>query len=570
MATEYTSVDGQRVEVTVARAFRDMAAEFLRVFGMTLHVRSGTRTKVEQWRLYDGWIRRLPGFNLAAHPDDPLAYHVETNPQGPRALDLYDSGNDAGVTTVGTHRNNWIRDNCHRWGFTHSGLTFRPKEGWHIHFTQPLGSSGAGGDGGQWPARTRYGHDWVAAAQKKLAVMGLYAGEFDGKDGPDTQSGTRQLQAAGGLGQDGIFGPQTNTLADLILAGHNQTQRADSEIQRVVGTAIDNEWGGKTSLAAFKWQKANGLTADAIWGAASDAKAFPPTPNAPGKNYPTDGRNITSRLTKDIQTFLIGKGFDLGAHGADGDYGQKTSVAAAMYQESAGLDVDGIWGNATDAKAFPGTPPPGAEAPAKERTPTYPNAAAGWDVPLGRTPRDPGSIITQLIIHHETALSSQVGYFERRNERGSCPTWEAMTDGRMTEMMNPAMRPSATGSANTYSVAVETTNTSVGPMWGISEASHEAIAQLAAWLSQQTSFDGVPVRIKLDREHIVGHNETPPGKATGTLCPGPSMHLDKIVARARAIVAGQQTPPPSDTVPVDRTSLQSVLDKLKNILGGAK
>src|SRR6478736_4551147 len=166
MTYTYTLIDGQRVEAsTVAPAFQQMAAEFARVWGLTLHVRSGTRTWQQQYALWDGYRKGLPGYSLALHPDNPLAYHVETNPQGSRALDLYDSGADAGVTKIGTPRNNWIRDNCPRWGFTLSGLTFNPPEGWHIHYTREIGGGDPAGGGGtplgQWPARNRYGEAWV-------------------------------------------------------------------------------------------------------------------------------------------------------------------------------------------------------------------------------------------------------------------------------------------------------------------------------------------------------------------------------------------------------------------------
>lgn len=577
MAYAYTTVDGQRVEVTVAANFAQMAAEFKRVWGLSLHVRSGTRTQDEQLRLYNGWINRLPGYNLALHPDNPLAYHVETNPQGPRALDLYDSGNDAGVTIVGSKRNNWIRDNAPRWGFTLSGLTFTPKEGWHVHYTRALTGQGspAGGTAPGWPARERYGHDWVVAAQGKLKAFGLYDGELDGKDGPATQLGTRALQAVAGLEADGIFGPQTNTVADVILAGRNATSRKVADIQRVVGARIDDLWGPLTSFATYKWQRANGMTADAIWGPTSDSKAFPPAPANPEKQYPTNGRNITGRPTKDIQTFLIGKGFDLAPWGADGDYGQKTSVAVAMYQESVGLEADGIWGPNTDANAFPGVPIPDDPTPvATSRTPVYPGAVAGWSVPLGQADRDGGSIISKLIVHHEAALATQVPYFKTRNDRGSCPTWEVGRDGAVTELIDPARRPSSTGSANTYSVAIETTNTSGDPAWGISDASHEAIAQIAAWLSTQTSFGGVPVRITLDRTSIIGHNEA---GVNATACPGPSMRLDWIVERAKAIFAEKYAPQPDpepevpagpDNITLTRAQYDELIGAIAPIEGG--
>ena len=47
--------------------------------------------------------------------------------------------------------------------------------------------------------------------------------------------------------------------------------------------------------------------------------------------------------------------------------------------------------------------------------------------------------------------------------------------------------------------------------------------------------------IKLDRQHIIGHKEA---GVNATACPGPSMNLDKIVARAQAINNVQPEPEP--------------------------
>lgn len=81
MAYNYTTIDGQRVEVNVARAFGAMAAAFKAKFGMTLHVRSGTRTRAEQQRLYD--LYRAGKGNLAAPPPGS-SNHEEDGPRGPR------------------------------------------------------------------------------------------------------------------------------------------------------------------------------------------------------------------------------------------------------------------------------------------------------------------------------------------------------------------------------------------------------------------------------------------------------------------------------------------------------
>jgi len=173
-------------------------------------------------------------------------------------------------------------------------------------------------------------------------------------------------------------------------------------------------------------------------------------------------------------------------------------------------------------------------SPATPRTPLYPKAVQGWNVPLGQRERTTGSVINRFIIHHTTNTGDESPYFKRKNERSSCPTWYVTATGDVIEFINPVKRPSSTGAANDYSVAVETQNTSRGPEWGISEASHESLAHMAAWLSKQKNFGPYKVDIKLDRTHIIGHNEA---GVNPTACPGPSMRLDWIVERARQIAA---------------------------------
>jgi hypothetical protein len=83
------------------------------------------------------------------------------------------------------------------------------------------------------------------------------------------------------------------------------------------------------------------------------------------------------------------------------------------------------------------------------------------------------------------------------------------------------------------SFTVEVCNTSLAPHWGISDAAHERLAQLAFDMHFEL---GMP----LDRAHIIGHREVP--GTYPTACPGPSMDLDRIVRRAREIAEGDDMP----------------------------
>lgn len=148
MPYHYEIIDGQRVEVHVARDFKAMRREFFAVFGLILYVSSGTRTRLEQTKLWNAWLAwsawlagrltvKPPYANLAAPPG--YSNHEESGPRGPRALDLRDSGKDAGVTVIGSVRSNWLAANAHRWGFTPAGHSFNPREGWHYEYTRRVG-----------------------------------------------------------------------------------------------------------------------------------------------------------------------------------------------------------------------------------------------------------------------------------------------------------------------------------------------------------------------------------------------------------------------------------------------
>lgn len=54
-----------------------------------------------------------------------------------------------------------------------------------------------------------------------------------------------------------------------------------------------------------------------------------------------------SMWVKLMQTALIGRGFNCGWYGADGEYGQQTKIALFQFQQKNGLEADNICGQAT-------------------------------------------------------------------------------------------------------------------------------------------------------------------------------------------------------------------------------
>lgn len=272
--TTYVIVDGQRVTPQVAADYHRLEAEFQAVFGLGLIISSGTRTWGEQKALWDAYDSGRSSIR-AAHPDDPKAFHVETNPVGPRAIDIRDSGADAGVTRYGNPRSKWIRDNAHRFNFDPAGYDHY-NEPWHLEHT---GASTASVPDGAMP---------VADAQRFLKSLGLYDGEIDGDPGPKTRGGTKTFQEWVGLVADSIFGPDTSRVARVIIAGEKQVSRSTREIQQYLqgrglfhNWAADDDWGNQCSCGTYRFQRAEGLTADAKWGSVSDGRAFPKVPSTP-------------------------------------------------------------------------------------------------------------------------------------------------------------------------------------------------------------------------------------------------------------------------------------------------
>ncbi|WP_460801498.1 N-acetylmuramoyl-L-alanine amidase [Microbacterium sp. GXF6406] len=555
MAYNYTTRNGQRIEISVAAAFDAMAAEFKRVFGLDLIVSSGTRTRAEQQYLYDGWINRRPGFNLAAKPGQ--SNHEEFGPIGPIALDLRDSGSDAGVTVIGSKRSNWLAANCGRWGFTNAGHYFSPREGWHY---EKRGSFNSGTDAN---GKLIEDGEWGAATTRALqTALGVNA---DGEMGPITIRALQTKLVAAGhrIDIDGEVGPATIRAMQVFLLG---AKHADGDLgpQTIRGLQFYLNVGGKFVVAS---KPATGkLTVDGDWGPAT-TKALQ---KVLGVTQDGElGPQTYSALQKALGVTV------------DGEIGPQTRRAL---QVAVGATVDGETGPETVRKlqeflnagkkftkvTLPTTPKPTTPTPtATPRTPRYPKASRGWNVPLS-SDRDAGSVIDRFIIHHTTNLNSEEAFFKTKNSRSSCPTWYVESNGNVIEMIDPAKRPSATGSANTRSVSVETQNTSAAPSWGISEASHESIAQIVAWFHMNyhgKTIDGFTVDLPLDRTHVIGHNEA---GVNATACPGPSMNLDEIVVRAREIALTQApvVPEPNDDeIVVKRTRIQHLLDELKAILG---
>jgi peptidoglycan hydrolase-like protein with peptidoglycan-binding domain len=323
MSWEY--IDGQRVASAVASDFRAMNEEFKRVFpGVSLVIVSGTRTTAEQEqifraryvtagdvrgrRVYDTRIwngvrwYRVSSAGTVAVPR--TSNHEENGPIGPRALDLADTGSDAGIKTAGSTRGRWFRQNSHRWNFNNVGDTFG--EGWHKEWTgnDPHGGVGVGGN------RAGYadGSAELRSFQEKLIQMGHNLGDSgaDAQLGEKTKAATKFEQGmaakngypGGGLTEDGIPGDKTNAYLDWWLAGgHGKPQTAPSGAKptdiwgwnwngiaamlRCTGRYSGNNQPGPQMMKAF--QRFLGVAADGAPGAVT-IKAMQRWLNNTGRN----------------------------------------------------------------------------------------------------------------------------------------------------------------------------------------------------------------------------------------------------------------------------------------------
>lgn len=355
MALTFTTRNGQRLTPYMLYQIDRLNAAFKARWGLEIIVTSGIRTyqeqvdifvaryvkagdvrgrKVYDTRVWNGvtWYR-ISSAGTVAVPG--TSNHEVQGTNG--AMDIRDTGNDAGITVKTSARGRWIRAEYGKYDMEAEGDNFG--EGWHVK-VRNIGTAvpGSGGGGSM-------------DNQEFLNSLGYNTGAPGW--GPMCEAATADFQRGVGLDPDGDFGPKTVAVKEIILKGGNYTNRPVSEIQtKLTANAIDvgpidNQWGNKLSRGVYIFQRRNGLTADAQYGAATDAKLFPPvvTPPVVVPPKPVPGRNATNRPTKDIQAFLKVP--------QTGVWDQATADAVFAYQTSKVITADYIWGSTSDTFAFP-------------------------------------------------------------------------------------------------------------------------------------------------------------------------------------------------------------------------
>ena len=127
--------------------------------------------------------------------------------------------------------------------------------------------------------------NYVKKLQQKLADLGLYTGEIDGKFGDSTLVAVKQFQLSQGINPDGVAGKKTLVALGLIpdsvaSAKLRRGSKGDSvETLQEKLTAlglytgkIDGKFGADTEKAVKTFQETNGLKPDGIVGPATKAK----------------------------------------------------------------------------------------------------------------------------------------------------------------------------------------------------------------------------------------------------------------------------------------------------------
>lgn len=575
MSFGYTTVDGQRVEAHVAAALAAMNKEFEAAFGYRLVVTSGTRTREEQAYLYNGWINRLPGFNLAAPPG--RSNHEESGPSGPRAVDLADTGPDWGVSRRGTVRDRWMEQNAHRWEFENEGYNFNPVEAWHKTFRGVIGGLSTGG-GTSLPIDEK--------VLREQQFLNAYRGE--------------------NLVPDGQYGSASKAAYERYQVFLKNNFGYEGE--------IDGAWGPMTQAAHERYY------------ATLVAQTFPTFPLPAGYYFgPASGpaESISGLYSyegalKPWQQRMKDRGWDIGD--VDGIYGPKVeAVARAFQEEKQILPVDGLIGPNTwnGAWTAPVTPPangetpappnPEPEIPANPRTPQnprgltirpvpfYPGAFLSLEAPLGDGERGTGFedqrevpyVIDQFHLHRTGTDGDDTDWFSYRNSRSSCPHVLVMTDGRAKEFIRPKMKPALTGPKWNYRG------------WGIeiqgagdgNPVQFETVADSMAWLAsyEGKELDGVPVKYNLRQESATiaspGRTNTHRDMLPGTECPGDwwQSAIPALLVRAREILATKYAPtaPPVEpeepeyVIPPElaqiladlNTALTTASDKIGDLVG---
>ncbi|GAA3760435.1 hypothetical protein GCM10022240_11370 [Microbacterium kribbense] len=270
----YEFIDRQRVERNVAARFVKWRADFTAETGLSLSISSGVRTAREQ---RSGYLRYLAGQSGGVKWAKPSeSSHCEVGPSGPRALDIRDSGADAGVTVKGSTRWQIAVRLGGKHGFTWGGWGVPDYEGWHfenhaitVGVYQDMPAAPAPVPGIARPA-AMLAWRWTGI-QRMLKGTGRYAGRIDNDPGVNTVRGLQSFLNAAGYARRAIG-------AELPVDG-----ALDATTCKAVQQWLTQKWGYAGPIDA-----APGTGTKAAWGRAEAAngRAFAAVSRSAGARMP--------------------------------------------------------------------------------------------------------------------------------------------------------------------------------------------------------------------------------------------------------------------------------------------
>lgn len=161
--------------------------------------------------------------------------------------------------------------------------------------------------------------------QSLLISLGYNCGGYgaDGIFGKGTYESLIQFQKDNGLKIDGLAGPNTfDNLYELVFVNDSDISFNFEKWVKDLQTECNRQ--------GFSKQKVDGDPGDKTL-----------------KGCPTLRKGAEGNITKLAQERLISLGYDLGKHGADGDFETATYNAVIKFQKDYGLSTDGIVGQNT-------------------------------------------------------------------------------------------------------------------------------------------------------------------------------------------------------------------------------
>jgi hypothetical protein len=191
---DWVFVDGQRLTPYMAYQINRLKADFRRIWGVDLLVSSGIRTSQEQidiflsryvtaanvrgryvydTRVWNGTrYYRVSSAGTVAVPS--TSNHEVQGNNG--AVDLRDSGRDAGVMTANTPRANWLRNNAHNYDMEPEGYNFR--EPWHYKVRNIFNKVPGGGSNPSQPGKSSQEEQMAFAIRVDKAHLFLVAPDY--------------------------------------------------------------------------------------------------------------------------------------------------------------------------------------------------------------------------------------------------------------------------------------------------------------------------------------------------------------------------------------------------------